>query len=340
MNVRQLAKLCGVSRSTVSLALRDSPLIAAATRARIRQLAARLGYHPDPAIALQMARIARRSGAATGETIALLSPWPEDRAWRSNWILEQFHDGIIEQATELGYRVEEFWLRAPGMNGARLRQIFEFRGIRGVVGLNHPDSAGGRLIDFSGMAAVVLGRTLAEPGVPAVDHDHFGGMRLALAQLTARGYQRIGLALFDDWEERARTCHQWEAAFALHQQSIPAGNRVPVFVGLKNQTGRLAAWFQRHRPDAVVSAHHWGRALLPEARSAAARDAGFACLMWRQASDACAGVDMHCTAAGRIAAAMVHARLTAQSTPALPPLQTTLVAGVWRDGPSLAAPVI
>ncbi|MCU0791263.1 MAG: helix-turn-helix domain-containing protein [Opitutaceae bacterium] len=46
--MRDIANLVGLDPSTVSLALRDHPRIAAATRERVRRAAAKLGYAPDP----------------------------------------------------------------------------------------------------------------------------------------------------------------------------------------------------------------------------------------------------------------------------------------------------
>ena len=248
MNIRQLAKLCGVSRTTVSHALRDDRAVAESTRERVRRLAAEHDYHPDPDVALQMRRIASKGRSAHASTIAMISPWPEQRAWRNNWILEQFHDGIIDRSEELGYRVDEFWVRAPGMSLSRLNLILSYRGIRGAVVLNHPEIAGVAPFDFQGIAAVVLGRALVQPDLPAVDHDHFGGLNLALRELAGRGYRKIGLALFDDFQERERTDRQWEAAFLLQQQTVPPRRRVPIFVGRK---AAPAAVGRRISPDDV-----------------------------------------------------------------------------------------
>jgi LacI family transcriptional regulator len=337
MNVRRLAKLCGFSRTTVSRALRDDPVISAATRRKIQSLAGKLSYHPDPEIALQMTRIARGGREERASTLGMLSPWPEKHAWQNNWILEQFHDGIIARAEEIGYRVEEFWLREPGMDDLKLRRILRYRGIRGVVVLNHPESAAKRPLDLAGLSAVALGRTLAQPGLPAIDHDHFRGMNAALHALVGCGHRHIGLALFDDWQERVRTEHQWEAAFALHQQTVPKADRVPVFVGLRDDGPRLAEWYRRHQPAAIVCDYPWGRDLLQQAGAAGAEKVAFACLMWRSAADGCAGVDMNCVEIGRLATDMAHARLGLKSQLDSTASHTTLVAGVWRDGPSVTA---
>lgn len=48
VTVRDIARLGGVSAATVSRALRDHPRISPATRARIKALARRVGYRPNP----------------------------------------------------------------------------------------------------------------------------------------------------------------------------------------------------------------------------------------------------------------------------------------------------
>ncbi len=47
MSTRRIAAEAGLSPSTVSLALRNSPKIPAATKRRIQKIAKRLGYRPD-----------------------------------------------------------------------------------------------------------------------------------------------------------------------------------------------------------------------------------------------------------------------------------------------------
>lgn len=47
VSIKDIAKAAGVSHSTVSRALADSPLVSAGTKARVRQLAAEMGYSPD-----------------------------------------------------------------------------------------------------------------------------------------------------------------------------------------------------------------------------------------------------------------------------------------------------
>ncbi|MDI7277153.1 MAG: LacI family DNA-binding transcriptional regulator [Anaerolineae bacterium] len=59
ITIKDIARVAGVSHSTVSRALSDSPLISAETKERIRRLAEEMGYAPS---ALGRALVTRRSG--------------------------------------------------------------------------------------------------------------------------------------------------------------------------------------------------------------------------------------------------------------------------------------
>ena len=57
MNLRHLARLANLSPSGVSLALRDSPKVSAATRRRVRLLADKLGYRADAKLVAMMSHL-------------------------------------------------------------------------------------------------------------------------------------------------------------------------------------------------------------------------------------------------------------------------------------------
>lgn len=65
VSLREVAAAAKVCVMTVSLALRDNPRISEATRARIKRLAAELGYHPDPELSRLMNHL-RASRTARG----------------------------------------------------------------------------------------------------------------------------------------------------------------------------------------------------------------------------------------------------------------------------------
>lgn len=59
--MQDVAEAAGVHRTTVSLALRDSPRLPAARREEIKHVAEHLGYRPNPMVsALMASRVSRR----------------------------------------------------------------------------------------------------------------------------------------------------------------------------------------------------------------------------------------------------------------------------------------
>src|SRR5690606_32389747 len=104
-------------------------------------------------------------------------PWKE-RAFLS------FFKGVKERAVELGYGIEEFWFKEPGMTPPRLAQILRSRGITGLVlsPLHHNQHFEPGW-DWSFFSAAILGNAACTPELHRAGHHHYLGMRLALEKL-------------------------------------------------------------------------------------------------------------------------------------------------------------
>ncbi|HOO92386.1 MAG TPA: helix-turn-helix domain-containing protein, partial [Opitutales bacterium] len=68
-SMADIAREAGVSRNAVSLALRNDPQIAPATRERIHAIADRLGYQRNPAVGTLMSQMRRRSSQGSLGTL-------------------------------------------------------------------------------------------------------------------------------------------------------------------------------------------------------------------------------------------------------------------------------
>jgi DNA-binding LacI/PurR family transcriptional regulator len=91
VSIKDIARAAGVSHPTVSRALRDSPLVSAETKARIKQLAEEMGYSPD-ARAQSLVRGSTRTVGVVVTTIA--DPF-----------IAQVVQGIEDAAQKNGYTV-------------------------------------------------------------------------------------------------------------------------------------------------------------------------------------------------------------------------------------------
>lgn len=123
-----IGREAGVDKSTVSLALSGHPRISAATKARVRAVAERLGYKPDPALASLAAQ--RWQGRRDHKGLVLAFVCDDIRAAEPE--LLAYLTGVRRQAQLLGYGVEVFSL-ADYPSASALLRVVERRNLRGMV---------------------------------------------------------------------------------------------------------------------------------------------------------------------------------------------------------------
>jgi hypothetical protein len=93
-----LARAAGLSKATVSRALRNDPRQSGATRTRVQGLARRLGYRPHPMVTALMTQIRVGRRPRFRGLIGILDLWPERRGWASNPMVPPFLEGGVEWA--------------------------------------------------------------------------------------------------------------------------------------------------------------------------------------------------------------------------------------------------
>ena len=84
ISLANIAREAGCSRSTVSLALRDNPSIPRCTRDRIKALAERMNYKPNPFVSKLLAETARTRYSNRGAVIAYLATQPLWEGWQEH----------------------------------------------------------------------------------------------------------------------------------------------------------------------------------------------------------------------------------------------------------------
>src|SRR6185295_13939113 len=118
VTMKTIAAQAGVTQATVSMCLANNPRIPAVTRTRVRAIAERLGYRPNPYISALM-RV-RRQGRTSNDrpVLALVNGLESEDGWKKTISLtvRQMRDGAMERAAVRGYRAEEFWLHRDGMS--------------------------------------------------------------------------------------------------------------------------------------------------------------------------------------------------------------------------------
>ncbi len=305
--LRTLARTLGLSRTTVSDALRGSPRVNPNTVARVREAAAAAGYQRNPLTGAVMSLLRRSRGQQFRGVLAAIelveSPRPE-HALRYN---ETLLGGISERANELGFKVERFEIGSAGMRLNRLDTILHTRGIQGLVILpasGFPDLSSLSWERYTGVYADYF---IDHPALHCVCSDHYRSMVFLLQELHARGYRRPGLFMDIHLDERLQ--FRWEGAFLALQKYLPKTAAVPAL--RKNAITRadFEAWFKKYDPDVVLGhvpeAVGWMKACgakIPKTHA-------FVCLNTLRTIDDCAALDLQVSNLGARAAELVIGQL-------------------------------
>lgn len=334
LTIRDVAREAGVHHSTVSRAFRNDPNIPPATRERIQQAAKRIGYRPNPLVAALM--VQQRTGrvARVASTLAYVNLFKDLQFWQSVYSYTKFFEGARARAAELGYTLEHFWLRAPGMNPKRLGDIFETRGISGLIIGPVATSSGHLSLPWDKFAAVSHGYTLAKPRLTRVCNNYIDTMMLIIRELRHLGYRRIGLAMWSP--VNARGNHGWLAALTMYQHYLDPRHRVEPFIPEKWTEKGFVKWFKKEKPEAIAT---WDRGIADWLNKLGLKipgDVGLALTdLNPEVHGRWAGVDQRISLVGATAVDVLVAQLSSnqRGVPAAP--QLVLTEGQWHPGPTL-----
>jgi len=312
------------------MALNNNPRIPERTRNRVSNVAREYGFHIDPRVAQVMSAIGTGKAQNVSAPIGILSTWPRKSAWVDSVSLGRLHRSLVERASQLGCKTEDFWLADPEITPQRMENILTTRGIEAVVILNYPTAPARLSIDLSKFACSVIGRALVSPRVNAVDADHHQGMFLALEKIRARGFTRPALVITEDSNER--TMHCWVAAYHLASCRLPARQRIPPWiVGRNSRTKSLLGWFRRYDPDVILGSY----LTVPYLASCGIRipeHVAYATLYWHSNSPEYSGIDIRdeVIAARALDIVLAQLRENRHGVPRDP--ETVLIDGQWQDG--------
>lgn len=329
-----VARRLGVSKVTVSNAMRGSGRISEATRLKVLEAVEELGYRPNPLVAALMSGLRkRRSGRRC--TLAFLNFFPGRDDWKEHPTFVQFFLGAERRSEELGYRIELHWQGEVEGNSRRLGDILYARGIPGVIIAPLPAAAPRIDIDWSRVATVAIGQTFREFQPHRVSNHQFHSMLLTMENLVARGLRRIGLVMPRMDDEKVENI--WAAGFIAAQLNHGLPAIAPLTTASFNaQT--VVPWIRESGVEAVVSTNHHIVRWMTQAGLRVPADVGFAHLDWSAQKGAFAGVDQCSDRIGAAAVDLLIEQLNNNEIGIPTQPKTVMIDGVWRDGPSLRSP--
>jgi LacI family transcriptional regulator len=247
-SLRSIAEKAGLSLGAVSMAMRGDTSIPLKTRERVLKIAKDLGYQRNARVSELMTLLKKQALGRDMETLALVQAEnftnPDETPY-----LETTITHVRKRARERGYGMEVFHWGQNGLSSGRFQQIIKARGIRGVLFGMHREITGAVPFNTDSFASQAIGYSVVEPPMHRVVIDHYRNIRLAMAQLLARGYHRIGLMLRPETNARSRDLIT--AGFLDIGRRLPPTDRIAPFVEIP-QASRIERWLKKNKPDAVI----------------------------------------------------------------------------------------
>jgi len=295
--MQTLADRLGISKMTVSRALNNDKRISPSTREKVLRLAQEMGYHKSPLVSALMTQI--RSGVNQEKTLVLahVHNWTSARPLTRN--LAIFRKAVRDRAMELGLSINLISLEKEEYRLARVLQIIESRGIRGVIIehlLERPIVLEESLDNFS---LVSIGQSVVSPILHSVDGDPHLEILELMDDLRRRGYQRPAL-VNTEYSEQMNTFRR-RAGFLIAQSQLPTADHIPPLYGCLKRSDLIEAlpeFIRQHKPDVILSQHSSVYDFLLESGFRIPEDIGFAHLGWHPGDDRFAGIDTNWQARG------------------------------------------
>ncbi len=331
-----IADIAKVSRTTVSLALRNSPRISAAIRARVQAIALKLDYRQNPLVTAHMSYVRTLHPRYTGQCIAFvcnrsLSQIEAD----TRTPLRKYLLATRARAKALGYELELFNLAEKGMRPERLSQILAARGIVGVI--FHPLDEGSGLaglpLNTDMFALVMIEHAFIEPRLHKVCDDQFSTIGRMIQRLLDYGYMRIGIAMSSRADDHAN--HHWLAGYQAFQSLNKAKDRIPHFITPEWSKTSFLRWYRKWKPEAIVTIDEDIVLWLRDARINVPETVACTTLYWKEDRAELAGFYQNHEHIGAAAVDMIAAQLYHNERGIPAEQRSMLIEAVWKEGATL-----
>lgn len=331
-----IARKAGVSKNTVSLALRHDSRLPLSTRSRIQKIAAGLGYVKNPTVAQLMVQLRANRSPRSKPILALLNANLDPLAFRRHPTLPVYVEGCSRRAQELGYLLNEFWMHDPHLDGTRLNRIFRSRNIPGVivVGLMNESRLPARFLPtWKTFPAIVTGVRTQNPALSFSTTDHHMLALKAVQRAWELGYRRPAIVL--DIAIERLVDGRFTSGFNTALRQLKPRHRGLSFYRVeeaRKNPSLFSSWMRREKPDVILTLYHVVQQWLGEMGLKIPRDVGLIQLDRRRDNSQWSGMDQHNDVVGAAAVEMLIGMIQNNEIgiPAFP--KATLIGSTWIDG--------
>jgi len=307
--LKRIADMVGVSKMTVSRALREGTSVDETLRARIRETAERIGYRHDVRISQVMSAIHKSQAPPYRETLALV--WTHRRSEEdpSDTYYREVMHGATRRAEQLGYKLDQIWVAEESITGRALSRILQSRGIRGAL-IAPPATLRAYShvwLDWPKFCCVLIGRSFVNKGLARVLPDHYLNCVLAMRRLRRLHYQRIGLVLSRSMDERSIRLVR-SAFLSFHPLGLRRSASL-VFTGNGIDAAKLLKWIAKAKPEVVIANFEKTFPRIEQLQTDLPRGIDLITLNWNRGQTGLSGVDQRSVAIGEQALDLLLLRL-------------------------------
>lgn len=197
VKLADIARRAGVSIFTVSCALRGQGRVAAETLARIREIAAEMGYQPSAAARALAEGRQRSHGEVRNLAIAAVR-------FGHNWnnpLAEIETRRMVAAAKTIGYELDVVYFE-DFESSAQMSRVLWARGVVGLILLTSSAPNNWQMEYLEGLAlekfaVVKISRGFDDLKCHCVRSSVFSQTKVALEHIVAAGYRRIGVLMLD-----------------------------------------------------------------------------------------------------------------------------------------------
>jgi len=331
VSLRDIARRANVHFTTVGLALRHDPRVTPATAERILRVAQELGYTHDAMLSALSAYRHRNTPRHAG-VIGCIVTYPPSEL-ETNTTERQLIAGITRYAHDQGFGVEFFQITAAGMTPERMSRMLVTRGIQALILTPRLPQPGPMPdLDWSQFSTVAVGFSITDLRVHRACTHSAHNIRLALRELRARGYRRIGLVFPKEIFER--TYGLVLGAYLAEQCLLPRADRIAPLIDNRVTKAMLGRWLKTQRVDCVILTAYplEMTAWIRELGYRVPADLGLSLGQLYGKTEGFSGIDNQADLLGETAASLVVSLLQ-QNDRGLPAYPRTIsVEGRWVDG--------
>ncbi|MFC4303956.1 LacI family DNA-binding transcriptional regulator [Cohnella boryungensis] len=184
VTIKDIARLAGVSPSTVSRVVSNHPRISEETSRKVKRIMDEQGYHPNV--------MAKSLVSKTTHTLGILLPRPAEELFRNDFFGEVLR-GIVTQATRMGYDLLMTTATSEQDELGTISRLVRGRRVDGIVLLSsRRDDPLIAYLNEEQFPFVLIGRSESHPDILMVDNDNVRAAYDAASHLIAQGHERIG----------------------------------------------------------------------------------------------------------------------------------------------------